>query len=60
MGHQLCSRTVDPEKTFLSLGFNRAGRSRASLNLCGVFRAQLERPRVGDLLFCSDACALPT
>ena len=34
MGHQLYSRTVDSEKSFLSLGFTWAGLSRALLNLC--------------------------
>jgi len=34
MGHQLYSRTVDSEKSFLSLGFSCAGLSRALLNLC--------------------------
>src|SRR5208283_3781448 len=37
MRHQLCSRTVDSEKSLLSLGFNCAGLSRASLNLCHSF-----------------------
>lgn len=34
MRHQLCSRTVDSAKSFLSRGFTCAGRSSASLNLC--------------------------
>jgi hypothetical protein len=34
MGHQFCSRTVDSERSLLSLGFSCAGLSRALLNLC--------------------------
>lgn len=37
MRHQLCSRTVDSEKSFLSLGFDCAGLSRASQNFCQFF-----------------------